>query len=313
VPQIGGGSGLRKSGRSNGTDTHPPRVQRERARPERRGELSAWPACADSHLCSGRRINYSDEESGPEVPAHTPSPAPAPPAASDRLRPPPCGSAAVNAACDTSCDTGRRTGQPEPSPPPPPSLPPASPTGVCGYGTVLDAVTQKCEVSLGNGTEVLDGKCEVVLGSATEVLDGKVEVVLGSATEVLDGKVEVVLGSATEVLDGKVEVVLGSATEVIDGKVELIGLGDFDGDGVFRLADAVFVSEVWQGNEQWPVAGGRRARRSLESTSDDGVDLLALKDELERKDAELLKLRAELSKLLLKVKELEAEHRVVLD
>jgi hypothetical protein len=217
------------------------------------------------------------------VPAHTPSPAPAPPAASDRLRPPPCGSAAVNAACDTSCDTGRRTGQPEPSPPPPPSLPPASPTGVCGYGTVLDAVTQKCEVSLGNGTEVLDGKCEVVLGSATEVLDGKVEVVLGSATE------------------------------VIDGKVELIGLGDFDGDGVFRLADAVFVSEVWQGNEQWPVAGGRRARRSLESTSDDGVDLLALKDELERKDAELLKLRAELSKLLLKVKELEAEHRVVLD
>jgi len=224
------------------------------------------------------------------VPAHTPSPAPAPPAASDRLRPPPCGSAAVNAACDTSCDTGRRTGQPEPSPPPPPSLPPASPTGVCGYGTVLDAVTQKCEVSLGNGTEVLDGKCEVVLGSATEVLDGKVEVVLGSATEVLDGKVEVVLGSATE---------------VIDGKVELIGLGDFDGDGVFRLADAVFVSEVWQGNEQWPVAGGRRARRSLESTSDDGVDLLALKDELERKDAELLKLRAELSKLLLKVKELK--------
>ena len=126
-------------------------------------------------------------------------------------------------------------------------------------------------------------------------------------------KCEVSLGNGTEVLDGKCEVVLGSATEVIDGKVELIGLGDFDGDGVFRLADAVFVSKVWQGNEQWPVAGGRRARRSLESTStsDDGVDLLALKDELERKDAELLKLRAELSKLLSKVKELEAEHRVV--
>ena len=72
---------------------------------------------------------------------------------------------------------------------------------------------------------------------------------------------------------------------------------------------------LWKGTAEWPVAGGRRARRSLESTStsDDGVDLLALKDELERKDAELLKLRAELSKLLLKVKELEAEHRVVLD
>jgi len=149
----------------------------------------------------------------------------------------------------------------------------------------------------------------------------KCEVSLGNGTEVLDGKVEVVLGSATEVIDGKVEVSLGEGTDVIDGKCELIRLGDFDGDGVFRLADAAFVSKVWQGNEQWPVAGGRRARRSLESTStsDDGVDLLALKDaELERKDAELLKLRAELlklraelSKLLSKVKELEAEHRVV--
>ena len=110
------------------------------------------------------------------------------------------------------------------------------------------------------------------------------------------------------------EVSLGEGTDVIDGKCELTGLGDFDGDGVFRLADAVFISKVWQGNEQWPVAGGRRARRSLESTStsDDGVDLRAHKDaELERKDAELLKLRAELSKLLSKVKELEAEHRVV--
>ena len=110
------------------------------------------------------------------------------------------------------------------------------------------------------------------------------------------------------------EVSLGEGTDVIDGKCELIGLGDFDGDGAFRLADAVFVSMVWTGTAQWPVAEGRRARRSLESTSDtsDGVDLLALKDaELERKDAELLKLRAELSKLLSKVKELEAEHRVV--
>ena len=123
---------------------------------------------------------------------------------------------------------------------------------------------------------------------------------------------EVSLGEGTDVIDGKCEVLLGEGADVIDGKCELIRLGDFDGDGVFRLADAVFVSKVWQGNEQWPVAGGRRARRSLESTSDDGVDLLALKDELERKDAELLKLRAELSKLLLKVKELEAEHRVVL-
>ena len=89
---------------------------------------------------------------------------------------------------------------------------------------------------------------------------------------------------------------------MIDGKCELTGLGDFDGDGVFRLADAVFVSMVWTGTAQWPVAGGRRARRSLESTSDtsDGVDLLALKDELERKDAELTELRA-------KVKDLEAK------
>ena len=126
---------------------------------------------------------------------------------------------------------------------------------------------------------------------------------------------EVSLGEGTDVIDGKCEVLLGEGADVIDGKCELIRLGDFDGDGVFRLADAVFVSKVWQGNEQWPVAGGRRARRSLESTStsDDGVDLLALKDELERKDAELLKLRAELSKILLKVKKLEAEHRVVLD
>ena len=113
-------------------------------------------------------------------------------------------------------------------------------------------------------------------------------------------KCEVSLGNGTEVLDGKCEVVLGSATEVIDGKVELIGLGDFDGDGAFRLADAVFVAAVWTGTAQWPVAGGRRARRSLESTSDtsDGVDLLALlerKDaELERKDAELTELRAKL-------------------
>ena len=113
-------------------------------------------------------------------------------------------------------------------------------------------------------------------------------------------KCEVSLGNGTEVLDGKCEVVLGSATEVIDGKCELIGLGDFDGDGAFRLADAVFVADVWKGTAQWPVAGGRRDRRSLESTSgtSDGVDLLALlerKDaELERKDAELTELRAKL-------------------
>ena len=37
-------------------------------------------------------------------------------------------------------------------------------------------MTRKCEVSLGNGIEVLDGKVEVVLGSATEVLDGKCEI-----------------------------------------------------------------------------------------------------------------------------------------
>jgi len=115
-------------------------------------------------------------------------------------------------------------------------------------------------------------------------------------------KCEVSLGNGTEVLDGKVEVVLGSATEVIDGKCELIGLGDFDGDGVFRLADAVFVAAVWKGTEQWPVAGGRRGRRSLTS---DGVDLLALlerKDaELERKDAELERKDAELTELRAKL------------
>ena len=109
-------------------------------------------------------------------------------------------------------------------------------------------------------------------------------------------KCEVSLGNGTEVLDGKCEVVLGSATEVIDGKCELIGLGDFDGDGAFRLADAVFVAAVWTGTAQWPVAGGRRDRRSLTS---DGVDLLALLErqdaELERKDAELTELRAKLA------------------
>ena len=120
-------------------------------------------------------------------------------------------------------------------------------------------------------------------------------------------KCEVSLGNGTEVLDGKVEVVLGSATEVIDGKCELIGLGDFDGDGAFRLADAVFVAAVWKRTAQWPVAGGRRDRRSLESTSgtSDGVDLLALlerKDaELERKDAELERKDAELTELRAKL------------
>ena len=33
--------------------------------------------------------------------------------------------------------------------------------GVCGYGTVKNVVTQVCEVSLGEGTEVADGKCEI--------------------------------------------------------------------------------------------------------------------------------------------------------
>ena len=66
---------------------------------------------------------------------------------------------------------------------------------------------------------------------------------------------------------------------------------------------------VWTGTAQWPVAEGRRDRRSLESTSDtsDGVDLLALKDELERKDAELERKDAELTELRAKVKDLEAK------
>ena len=53
----------------------------------------------------------------------------------------------------------------QPSPPPPasasPSPPPASPTGVCGDGTALDAVTRKCEVVLDEFTEVVGGKCAV--------------------------------------------------------------------------------------------------------------------------------------------------------
>ncbi|EOD16472.1 hypothetical protein EMIHUDRAFT_245104 [Emiliania huxleyi CCMP1516] len=133
------------------------------------------------------------------------------------------------------------------------------PTGGCGDGTALDAVTRKCEVSLGNGTEVLDGK---------------------------------------------VEVVLGSATEVIDGKCELIGLGDFDGDGAFRLADAGFVAAVWKRTEQWPVAGGRRDRRSLERKD---AELERKDAELERKDAELERKDAELERKDAELTELRAK------
>ena len=106
----------------------------------------------------------------------------------------------------------------------------------------------------------------------------------------------------------KCEVSLGEGTDVIDGKCELIGLGDFDSDGAFRLADAVFVSRVWKGTAQWPVAGGRRDRRSLTS---DGVDLLALLErqdaELERQDAELERKDAELERKDAELTELRAK------
>ena len=96
----------------------------------------------------------------------------------------------------------------------------------------------------------------------------------------------------------KCEVSLGAGTEVVGGKVEIIGLGDFDGDGVFRLADAVFVSKIWTGKKHWPVAAPRRGRRSLESTSmsDDGVLQSTLN---------------ELSMLRARVKELEAKLQAI--
>jgi len=83
-------------------------------------------------------------------------------------------------------------------------------------------VTQKCEVSLGNGTEVLDGKVEVVLGSATEVLDGKVEVVLDEFTEVVGGKCVVACSDNRRLEEAQEEGAqeAAPAASIVDGFLE---------------------------------------------------------------------------------------------
>ena len=69
--------------------------------------------------------------------------------------------------------------------PPPP--PPASPTGVCGEGTALDAVTRKCEVNLGSATEVLDGKYEIACSDNRRLEEAQEEGEEAAAASIVDG------------------------------------------------------------------------------------------------------------------------------
>ena len=60
-------------------------------------------------------------------------------------------------------------------------------TGVCGDGTALDAVTRKCEVSLGNGTEVLGGKCAVACSDNRRLEEAQEEGEAAAAASIVDG------------------------------------------------------------------------------------------------------------------------------
>ena len=149
------------------------------------------------------------------------------------------------------------------------TLPPALATGGCGDGTVPDPSTRKCEVSLGNGTDVIDGKVEVSLGAWTAMcLAGWADHPPLQATWTTTAP----FVSATRLLSPR----FGRATR--------------------------------RGKLREGAAPGARSRAPARR-SDDGVDLLALierkdaeqqqQQQLERNDADIKELRA-------KIKELEA-------